>query len=71
MEKGTRGNQSKIQGGKDMVKIEIYEKGITYHSAITLEVNDADRRELERILIACGHMYRVTPIEKEVEEDDF
>ncbi len=54
-----------------MVKIEIYEKGITYHSAITLEVNDADRRELERILIACGHMYRVTPIEKEVEEDDF
>lgn len=54
-----------------MVKIEIYEKNITYHSAITLEVNDADRRELERILIACGLMYRVTPIEKEVEKDDF
>ena len=57
--------------GKTMVKIEIYEKNITYHSAITLEVNDADRRELERILIACGLMYRVTPIEEEVEKDDF
>ena len=53
-----------------MVKIEIYEKNITYHSAITLEVNDADRRELERILLTYGYAFRVTPIEKEKGEDD-
>ena len=54
-----------------MYKVEIYEKNITYHPSFALEVNDADRRELERILIACGLMYRVTPIEEEGEKDDF
>ena len=56
-----------------MYKVEIYEKNITYHPSFALEVNDADRRELERILLAYGYAYRVTPIEtkKEVVEDDF
>ena len=55
-----------------MYKVEIYEKNITYHPSFALEVNDADRRELERILLTYGYAFRVTPIEeKEVVEDDF
>lgn len=46
-----------------MVKVKIYEKGMTYHSAITLEVaNEKHRRELEEILIACGNPYMVEPV---------
>ena len=48
-----------------MVKVKIYEKGMTYHSAITLDVDsEKHRRELEEILIACGNPYMVEPVEK-------
>lgn len=45
-----------------MVKVKIYEKGMTYHSAITLDVDERNRRELEEILIACGNPYMVEPV---------
>lgn len=46
-----------------MVKVKIYEKGMTYHSAITLDVDsEKHRRELEEILIACGNPYMVEPV---------
>lgn len=49
-----------------MMKVEIYEKGITYHSSLTIDVKNMKRlRELEEILIETGHMYRVTPVEDE------
>lgn len=59
-----------------MLKVEIYEKGITYHSALTLDgLYDAELRELAKILQRVGHSYRVTPIEEPKEEgvntDDF
>lgn len=60
-----------------MFKVEIYAKGITYHSAITIDVKNIKRlRELEEILLETGHMYRVEPVEDEpkaegVKEDDF
>lgn len=59
-----------------MYKVEIYEKGITYHSSMTIEVKNIKRlRELEEILLETGHMYRVTPDtdepQKEVMDDDF
>lgn len=48
-----------------MVKVKIYEKGMTYHSAITLDVeSEKHRRELEEILIACGNPYMVEPVEE-------
>lgn len=47
-----------------MVKVKIYEKGMTYHSAITLDVDEKNRRELEEILIACGNPYMVEPVEE-------
>ena len=48
-----------------MVKVKIYEKGMTYHSAITLDVVSIQhRRELEEILIACGNPYMVEPVEE-------
>ena len=59
-----------------MFKVEIYEKGITYHSAMTIDVQNIKRlRELEEILLETGHMYRVQPVEEPKEEgvktDDF
>lgn len=60
-----------------MYKVEIYEKGITYHSAMTIDVQNIKRlRELEEILLETGHMYRVQPVEDEpketgVKDDDF
>lgn len=59
-----------------MLKVEIYEKGITYHSALTLYgLYDAELRELAKILQRLGHSYRVTPIEEPKDEgvtnDDF
>ena len=60
-----------------MYKVEIYEKGITYHSAMTIDVNSIKRlRELEEILLETGHMYRVQPVEDKPKEtgvktDDF
>ena len=54
-----------IERGYKMVKVKIYEKGMTYHSAITLDVDsEKHRRELEEILIACGNPYMVEPVEK-------
>ena len=66
-----------IERGYKMVKVEIYEKGITYHAALTLDnLFDAEERELSKILKRAGYSYRVTPIEepaekKEGAEDDF
>lgn len=60
-----------------MYKVEIYEKGITYHSAMAIDVRSIKQlRELEEILLETGHMYRVEPVEDEpketgVTEDDF
>lgn len=55
-----------------MVKIEIYEKGITYHSALTLEVTVEELRALDKILRATGNAYRVTPIDDgKGAKDDF
>lgn len=59
-----------------MYKVEIYEKGITYHSAITIDVKNIKRlRELEETLLETGHMYRVQPVEEPKDEgvktDDF
>lgn len=59
-----------------MYKVEIYEKGITYHSAMTIDVQNIKRlRELEEILLETGHMYRVQPVEEPketgVKTDDF
>lgn len=59
-----------------MLKVEIYEKGITYHSALTLDgLFEAELRELAKILQRAGYAYRVTPIEDEKKEgvntDDF
>lgn len=60
-----------------MLKVEIYEKGITYHSSLTINIKNMKRlRDLEEILIGTGHMYRVAPVEDEpekegVKEDDF
>lgn len=59
-----------------MYKVEIYEKGITYHSAMTIDVRSIKRlRELEEILLETGHMYRVQPVEEPkaegVKTDDF
>ena len=63
--------------GQIMVRVEIYEKGITYHAALTLDnLFDAEERELAKILKRAGYSFRVTPIEEPVEkkegaEDDF
>ena len=60
-----------------MYKVEIYEKGITYHSAMTIDVQSIKRlRDLEEILLETGHTYRVQPVEDEpkkegVTTDDF
>ena len=52
-----------------MFKVEIYAKGITYHSAITIDVKNIKRlRELEEILLETGHMYRVQPVEEPKDE---
>lgn len=51
-----------VERGYKMVKVKIYEKGMTYHSAITLDVDERNRRELEEILIACGNPYMVEPV---------
>lgn len=51
-----------VERGFKMVKVKIYEKGMTYHSAITLDVDERNRRELEEILIACGNPYMVEPV---------
>lgn len=53
-----------VERGYKMVKVKIYEKGMTYHSAITLDVDEKNRRELEEILIACGNPYMVEPVEE-------
>lgn len=59
-----------------MYKVEIYEKGITYHSAMAIDVRSIKQlRELEEILLETGHMYRVQPVEEPKDEgvktDDF
>ena len=60
-----------------MYKVEIYKKGITYSSAITINMQSIKRlRELEEILLETGHTYRVQPVEDEpkkegVKDNDF
>lgn len=53
-----------------MVKIEIFERGYTYRSAITLEVADEDRNDLERVLLENKCAFKISAVEEPAEDEN-